>query len=1135
MGELKINEPVLSEVDWNRESDTIGKDPRLSDQDRQNTGSLWYKDAVIYEVHVKSFYDSNNDGIGDFCGLIEKLDYLQELGVTALWLLPFYPSPRLDDGYDISDYFNIHPDYGTLADFRQFLRESHRRGIRVITELVINHTSDQHPWFQRSRQAAPGSPWRDFYVWSDTTEKYKDARIIFTDFENSNWAWDPVARAYYWHRFYRHQPDLNYDNPRVRREISRVLDFWFRMGIDGMRLDAVPYLFEREDTNCENLPETHAYLKELRAEVDRQFSDRMLLAEANQWPQDAAAYFGQGDECHMAFHFPIMPRLFMALRMEDRFPVIDMLEQSLNIPALCQWGMFLRNHDELTLEMVTDEERDYMFNAYAQDPRARINVGIRRRLAPLLDNSRRRFELLKSLLLSLPGTPVLYYGDEIGMGDNYFLGDRDGVRTPMQWSPDRNAGFSGAHSRQLYLPVITDPEYHFEIVNVEDENRNLSSVLWFMRRILAGRKRFQAFGRGTIDFLPSDNTKVLTFIRRYHDEILLIVANLSRYCQAVQIQMSAYRGFSVRDAFSDNRFPDVADAPYTVTLGPHGYYWFLLTAPAAAALQASEQMLQVRCSVPWGRVMGRNVCDRIAASLTEYVRRARWPSGEGRLPRLLRIVDHVTIPTTHRPVHLLLLEAFYTGALRERYLLPLAFARDEAQARFLKEPPDRAIARVQLKDEEGMLYDAARSEGLGSALVEMIARGRGKAAKTGRLVARRGNQFFKLLGDKTLPLAASSPQSGQRNTFIACDHTFFLKLYGRAEEGTNPDVELLQQLTEQTDFANIPAFGGVVEWQRERSTPMTIALLLGYIVHESDGWSYTLDNVERAFAHAQTLKNDVGNRPPIPDSILHLNPAQIPPLVKDFVGAVYLEMIALLGRRTAELHRALASLSGTPDLTVEPFSLLYQKSLFQSIRGMTLKVLAELERGLNSLDAQTVAAAKNIVAGKQTILSRVGRITEKKIRAMKMRIHGNYRLAQVLYTGKDFVIIDFEGEPTRSLTERRLKQSALRDVAGMIRSFYYAAHGVILPRAAKMGGDVAYLQPWADLWYRYVAGAFLHAYRQSVADSSFVPKDESEFAVLLETFLWERAIYEIGYELNNRPEWLTIPVRSVEYMLTTGL
>jgi len=637
----------------------------LADPQAQTEEALWYKDALVYELHVKSFFDSNGDGIGDFEGLIRKLDYLQELGVTALWLLPFYPSPLLDDGYDISDYFHINPDYGTMADFRRLLREAHKRRIRVITELVINHTSSQHKWFQRSRQSPPGSLWRDFYVWSDTTDKYKDARIIFTDFETSNWAWDPVARAYYWHRFYSHQPDLNYDNPRVRRMMLRVVDYWFNLGVDGMRLDAVPYLYERDGTNCENLPETHAFLKELRAHVDKKFKDRMLLAEANQWPEDAAAYFGSGDECHMAFHFPIMPRLFMAVRMEDRFPIIDILEQSLNIPPTCQWAMFLRNHDELTLEMVTDQERDYMYKAYAQDPRARINVGIRRRLAPLLGNNRRLIELMKGLLFSLPGTPILYYGDEIGMGDNYHLGDRDGVRTPMQWTADMNAGFSTANPQQLFLPVIIDPEYHFTTVNVENQLRNLSSFLWFMRQLIAQRKSVQALGRGSLQFLASDNSKVLTFLRTYGGQNILVIANLSRQSQAVHIQMPSQAGFHVRDMFSGNEFPRVTEAPYIVTLTPYAFYWFILEPPVPPAHQELAHPVEVQSDLTWEELPGSGAASQLLPALGQYVRRARWFGGKGRDVREVRIADTLALPTPTRPLFLLLLEVTYTDAPRE--------------------------------------------------------------------------------------------------------------------------------------------------------------------------------------------------------------------------------------------------------------------------------------------------------------------------------------------------------------------------------------------------------------------------------------------------------------------------------------
>jgi maltose alpha-D-glucosyltransferase / alpha-amylase len=503
--------------------------------------ALWYKDAIIYEMHVRSFADSDADGIGDFRGLTEKLDYLAGPGGDRHLAAALLPSPLKDDGYDIADYTDIHPSYGTLRDFKAFLREAKYRGLKVITELVINHTSDQHPWFQRARRAAPGSRHRNYYVWSDSPHRYKETRIIFQDFESSNWAWDPVARAYYWHRFYSHQPDLNFDNPEVKRAIIRAMDFWLSLGVDGLRLDAVPYLYEREGTNCENLPETHAFLKELRRHVEQKYSNRMFLAEANQWPEDAAAYFGDGDECHMAFHFPLMPRMFMALRMEDRFPIIDIFQQTPAIPDNCQWALFLRNHDELTLEMVTDEERDYMYRVYSKDPQARLNLGIRRRLAPLLGNNRRRIELMNTLLFTLPGTPVIYYGDEIGMGDNIYLGDRDGVRTPMQWSADRNAGFSQANTQKLYLPVIIDPEYHYEAVNVEAQQNNPTSLLWGMKRLIALRKRYKALSRGSITFLYPDNNKVLVFVRQYEHERLLVLMNLSRFVQYVELDLSAIR------------------------------------------------------------------------------------------------------------------------------------------------------------------------------------------------------------------------------------------------------------------------------------------------------------------------------------------------------------------------------------------------------------------------------------------------------------------------------------------------------------------------------------------------------------------------------------------------------------------
>ncbi|HSQ15919.1 MAG TPA: maltose alpha-D-glucosyltransferase, partial [Candidatus Binatia bacterium] len=619
---------------------------------------FWYQDAVIYELHVRSFFDSDDDGIGDFRGLTEKLDYLQDLGVTALWVLPFYPSPLKDDGYDISNYTAVNPAYGELSDFRLFLREAHHRGLRVITELVLNHTSDQHPWFQRARRSPPGSKWRDFYVWSDSPEKYRDARIIFKDFESSNWTWDPVANAYYWHRFYSHQPDLNFDSPEVRRIMLTTMQFWLAMGVDGLRLDAVPYLYEREGTSCENLAETHKALKTIRKRVDERYPNRMLLAEANQWPEDAAAYFGDGDECHMAYHFPLMPRMFMAIRMEDRYPITDILSQTPPIHANCQWALFLRNHDELTLEMVTDEERDYMYRVYANDPHARINLGIRRRLYPLLGKDRKKFELMNALLLSLPGTPVLYYGDEIGMGDNIYIGDRNGVRTPMQWNSDRNAGFSRARSQKLFLPVTIDPDYHYETVNVEARQNNPSSMLWWMKRVIALRRQFKAFGRGTIEFLTPENHKVLAFLRSFGNELILVVANLSRFPQFVELDLSSHKGKVPVELVGKTEFPSIKDSPYFLTLGAHIFYWFSLESPDRETETAT---IPAETPAPILNVKGgpdslfrkdlRGTLERI---LPAYLRTRRWFGGKARRMKWARILETIPLANATAYPHLLL-------------------------------------------------------------------------------------------------------------------------------------------------------------------------------------------------------------------------------------------------------------------------------------------------------------------------------------------------------------------------------------------------------------------------------------------------------------------------------------------------
>jgi maltose alpha-D-glucosyltransferase/alpha-amylase len=540
---------------------------------------LWYKDAIIYQTHVKAFFDSNADGYGDFAGITSRLDYIQTLGVNTLWLLPFYPSPLKDDGYDIASYEEIHETYGIVEQFKIFLNEAHDRGIRVVTELVINHTSDQHPWFQRARNAPKGSPEREWYVWSDDPTKYKDARIIFTDTEKSNWAWDGLAQQFYWHRFFSHQPDLNFDNPKVVEAVINVMRFWLRMGVDGLRLDAIPYLVEREGTNCENLPETHQVLKELRAALDAEYPNRIFLAEANQWPADVRPYFGEGDECHMAFHFPLMPRMFMAIRREDRTPIVEIMARTPHIPDTCQWAIFLRNHDELTLEMVTDEERDYMYREYARDKRMRINIGIRRRLAPLMENGRRQMELMNALLMSMPGTPVVYYGDEIGMGDNIYLGDRNGVRTPMQWNDDKNAGFSQADSAALYAPVIVDPPYGYHSINVDAQERTPTSLLRWMRRLIGVRKAQKAFGRGSQEFLHPANKRVLVFLRRYQDEIVLCVNNLSRYAQPVELDLTQFAGLVPVELWSCEPFPSIGTLPYFFTMAPHGFLWFRLVPP----------------------------------------------------------------------------------------------------------------------------------------------------------------------------------------------------------------------------------------------------------------------------------------------------------------------------------------------------------------------------------------------------------------------------------------------------------------------------------------------------------------------------------------------------------------------------
>ena len=1090
---------------------------------------LWYKDAVIYELHVRAFSDGNGDGIGDFRGLTEKLDYLYDLGVTALWLLPFYPSPLRDDGYDLASYTEIHPDYGTLKDFRTFLREAHRRGLRVITELVVNHTSDQHPWFQRARRAAPGSKERDFYVWSENQEPYKEARIIFKDFETSNWAWDPLAKAYYWHRFYSHQPDLNFENPAVKRALFDVVDFWLGMGVDGLRLDAVPYLFERDGTSCENLPETHQFLKELRAHVDAHHRNRMLLAEANQWPEEAVPYFGNGDECHMAFHFPLMPRIFMSVHMEDRFPIVDILGQTPEIPGNCQWTVFLRNHDELTLEMVTDEDRDYMYKVYASDPKARINLGIRRRLAPLLGNNRRKIELLNCLLFSLPGTPVVYYGDEIGMGDNFYLGDRNGVRTPMQWSADRNAGFSKANPQRLFLPIIIDPQHHYEATNVEAEQENLSSLLWWMKRLIVLRKRFRAFSRGTTEFLFPSNRRVLVFIRRLDDEIILTVANLSRFVQCAELDLSEFKGRVPVEIFGQTDFPPIGELPYFVTLGPHGFYWFKLESagqPARPQIETPAAALEIAGA--WEQVLSRGGKTGLEKILSSYLPSCRWFGGKARRVRSVTLTEAVALPTDAGEAKLTILEVAYGEGAPESYLLPLAFVTAEGAAEIQQSFPQAVIARLKARQPgrvtEGLLIDALYEREFQKSLFGAIARRRSFQGKSAEVLAAPSKHFRSLRGEPQTFLEPALVRRDQSNTSIVYGDRLVLKIFRRLQEGLNPELEIGRFLTEDASFEHVPTLAGSLELRRGGKGASTLGILQSWVRNEGDAWRYTLDHLGDYFEAAAMAQATADLAPPA-GHVVDLLERDPPHTFREAAGA-YLASAALLGRRTGEMHVALASDRDHPDFAAESFTPFYRRAVYQSMRTLADRALAALRDQIKRLPEASRADAERVLAAKNEIISRFQFILEQKITAMRIRGHGDYHLGQVLFTGKDFVITDFEGEPAQPIGERRSKRSPLRDVAGMLRSFQYAALTAVRSGDFRPE-DLPRLTAAANGWVFWVSTIFLSNYLNTARSGAFLPASKPELKGLLDLFLLQKAIYELDYELNNRPAWAGVPLRGI--------
>jgi len=1042
---------------------------------------LWFKDAVIYELHVKTFQDGNGDGIGDFAGLRQRLDYFVDLGITALWLLPFYPSPLRDDGYDIADYYSVNPQYGTMEEFRAFLDEAHARGLRVITELVLNHTSDQCAWFQRARRAAPGTPERDFYVWSDDATRYPGARIIFQDFEPSNWTWDPVAKSHFWHRFFSHQPDLNFDNPAVIEELYRVVDFWMDMGVDGTRLDAIPYLYERDGTNCENLPETHAYLQKVRAHIDAKYPGRMLLAEANQWPEDAVAYFGEGNECHMVFHFPLMPRLFMALQMEDRFPIVDILEQTPAIPENCQWGIFLRNHDELTLEMVTDEERDYMVRVYAQDPRARINLGIRRRLAPLLGNNRRKMELINSLLFSMPGTPIIYYGDEIGMGDNFHLGDRDGVRTPMQWTPDRNAGFSTANPQRLYLPTIIDPEYHYESVNVENQRGNVSSLWWWMRRMLAVRQQSSAFAHGTIEFLNADNGKVLAYLRKHGEETILVVANLSRFPQAVEFDLSAHAGLVPEEMFGRSKFPVIGKSPVPFTLGPHSFFWLRLRKAETDA--SSSEWLAPPLVLPakWDRPLLEALA---RAVLPNYLRTCHWFGNTGRTIREVRVAK--CIPVGMDSARFVVAEVSFSDGSPLSYLLPLEIVSGESADRFARKYPHATLA---FGSDGSAIVDALHRPRFRTHLLRLF-------GEPQKLRGLRVEPCPDLSEDTSAP-ASRLVSPDHSNSSIIYGDAWLVKLFRQLEPGQNPEVEITRQLSSR-GFAHSPRFGGALHAATEGGEA-TVALLESFTTNLGDAWTYTIDAVSRYLDRALEA----------PEQGL-----------ESLIGGVYPERAHQLGACTARLHLALADIQA-PGFAPEPFTSNYQRNRFQALRDSHTRALRILQQRRASLPEAERELASEVERRRKEMIDLYSPMVTLRIDGQKIRIHGDLHLGQVLNTGNDFVIVDYEGEPRRPIGERLLKRSPLVDVAGMLRSFHYAASMAVRRRPV---GDAVVLGKWAAQWVERVERYFIDAYLATVQDSPLLPRDPASLEALLRAFMLNKAIYELGYELTYRPDWVGIPL-----------
>ncbi len=1089
----------------------------------------WYKDAIIYELHIKAFRDGDNDGIGDFAGLLEKLDYLEDLGVTAIWVLPFYPSPLKDDGYDIADYYTINPSYGTIKDFQRFLKEAHSRNLKVITELVINHTSDQHPWFQRARKAKPGSPERDFYVWTDDPTQYKDVRIIFQDFETSNWTYDNEAGQYYWHRFFSHQPDLNYDSPQVQKEVFKILDFWCRMGVDGFRLDAVPYLFEREGTNGENLPETHEFLKKLRAHIDKNFPGTLLLAEANMWPEDSAAYFGDGDECHMNYHFPVMPRMFMALQMEDRYPITDIFDQTPEIPETCQWAIFLRNHDELTLEMVTDEERDYMYKVYAKDPKAKINLGIRHRLAPLVENNRRKIELLNFLLFSLKGTPVIYYGDEIGMGDNFYLGDRDGVRTPMQWSPDRNGGFSQANPQRLYLPLIQDPEYHYLTLNVETQSRSRSSLLWFMKQIIHMRKNYKAFSRGSQKFVNGENPKVLSFLRTYEEQTILVVVNLSRYSQATELDLDEFKGYVPIEVFSKNKFfPIYENAPYALTMGPHACYWFILE-KVNPAIDENKPLPELRLP-QWKDLAKKNIIAELEKNiLPEYIVKTNWFRGRGRNMHKITITDIVAVPSLTDDAFMTIVEVSYETGFPGIYQMPLTCLKDQAAANMQANSPQAVICRLRMDDGEALLVDAMYSVSFVEDLFKRTIANQDIPLKSA-LVNFNGTRLLKKAFSGNGDIKARINPDTDSHLPVSFNNEWFLKMYRRVDRSVNPDLEISSLLSEK-QFRHVPPFAGSIVWEFKNSS-IVLGMIQKLVEYHGDGWTYMLERLE-------DLRENIVAHDPDELPVLALEGSFTEPVsyeaapqeLKELLGGPIAEGLRLIGERTGEMHKALASIEDYEDFRPENFSLHYQRSLYAGFQSLVREAYQGQAKNIKRVPEEWRPEIEEVMGMREKVLAQMKRIHARKMDIIKIRHHGNYHLGQILFSGKDVMIRDFGGDPNRSYSERRLKRSPLRDVAFMVRSIHYAAHKGILMNDQIRKEDMTRILPYVPVWTHYVSGFFMDSYLQTVAGSRFIPKNQEDLKILFNAYLLEKLMFDLSYELRNRPEWAIVPARMVKMIL----